>query len=314
MRWCLLFLLVLTTTAVADVTRKHTMSSQFMGASEGTSTEYYTADKQATESTTRWTSGFMKTMTGGKPAESGNIVRLDKQVVWSLNPKDKTYTEMTFQEFRDMLKKGMPQEPGTENEVADSVTEDMYEWTVTRLEPAAPKVINGWNCKNMSVQAKGVNKREASDSVLIVLNTWNSTEVPGTQEIKDFSAQYLKALGLDELALTPGLFQAGMLYQKQLQAVIEASKDAPGEPVQSLTEIRRHELKTKSLGNALKEGAANELMGKLPFGKKKEPKEEKPEWIMKVKFSIASELKESSAAAVDAAKFEIPAGYKLKKK
>jgi hypothetical protein len=312
MRWILIIVLLFASTVFADVTRKHTVQSQVMGSSEGTSTDYYTADKQTTESVTKWTSGLMKTMSGGKPIETINIVRLDKQVVWSVNPKEKEYTEMTFQEFRDMLKKGIAQTE--KEEPADTVSEDMYEWTVTRLDPAPAKVINGWNCKNLSVVAKGVNKHMPEDSVLITLNTWNSTEVPGAQEIKDFSVKYLQALGMGEFALTPGLSQASVLYSKQLQAVIDASKDAPGEPVQSLTEIRQHQLKTKPIGDAIKEGVANDMMAKLPFGKKKAPKEEKPEWIMKVKFSVASELKESAAAAIDASKFEVPAGYKLKKK
>ena len=33
---------------------------------------------------------------------------------------------------------------------------------------------------------------------------------------------------------------AAMLYQKQMQAAIEAAKKAPGEPVKSLIEIKRH--------------------------------------------------------------------------
>jgi len=53
----------------------------------------------------------------------------------------------------------------------------------------------------------------------------------------------------------------------------------------------------------------------LPFGKKKAPPKEEPvQYELKVKFSVQSELTEASVAAVDAGKFEVPAGYKLKKK
>jgi len=40
----ILAVLLLVSSAQADVVRKHRTTSQFMGASEGTSTDHYTAD------------------------------------------------------------------------------------------------------------------------------------------------------------------------------------------------------------------------------------------------------------------------------
>ena len=62
----------------------------------------------------------------------------------------------------------------------------------------------------------------------------------------------------------------------------------------------------------MKEGAANEMMGKLPFGKKKASKEEAPTYVDKIKFSATSELTEATQTAVDGAKFDVPAGFKKK--
>lgn len=311
----LLALLCLTGSAQADVTRKHTVSSQFMGANEGTTADYYTADKQATESTLRWTRGFMKTATGGKPTDGVNIVRLDKEVVWTLDPKKKTYTEMTFAQFKEQMKKGMEEakQAEDEQEVADSAREDLYTWTTEDQSVAESKTINGWVCKNAKFVATGVNKQDANDKVIITVDMWNSPDVPGKDEIMAFSERYVKALGLDVTALTPGLTSAAMLYQKQMQGAIEAAKKAPGEPVKSLIEIKRHALQGPSLGKAMKEGAANELMGKMPFGKKKAPKEEAPTYVDKIKFSTTSELTEATQTTVEAAKFDIPAGFKKDK-
>jgi hypothetical protein len=318
MRWILIVILFVSA-AQADVTRKHHSTSQFMGSNEATSTEYYTSDKQASEAATKWTSGMMKTMTGGKEALSTSIIRLDKELVWNVDPKDKSYTEMTFAEFREMMKKGLAQmdeakEKEKEAGVADSVAEDMYEWKVVDKSAAEPKTIRGWNCRNVHVEATGTNKKDANDFVILELDAWNSPDIPGAAEIVQFHERYLKALGMDFKALTPGLTQAGLLYQKQLNALVESAKNAPGEPVQSLLEIKRNQLKTPNLGKAIGEGAANELMGKLPFGKKKPPKEEKPEYELKVKFHSSTELLEAAATTVDVSKFEVPAGFKLKKK
>jgi hypothetical protein len=313
MRW-LFVLLIFAASANADVTRKQTVTSQFMGANEGTTIEYYSGDMHTSESTTKWTSGMMKTMSGGKPVESSTIVRLDKQLVWTINPKDKTYTEMTFDQFREMMKKGIATADSAQKEHPDTTSEDMYTWMVDDKSETGPKTIHGWECKNVHIEATGVNKHDPQDKVLITINTWNSSDVPGAKEIQDFGARYVKALGLDQVALTPGLSQATMFYQKQFQQLMDAAKKAPGEAVQSLMEIKRNQLKSPDLGKAMAEGAKSELMGKLPFGKKKqEPKEEKPEYELKVKFSATSELTEASTSAVDATKFEVPAGYKLKK-
>jgi hypothetical protein len=57
MKW-LLILLALATAAQADVTHKRKTSSvTFGGAFEATATEYYAADRSATESSTHWTRG-----------------------------------------------------------------------------------------------------------------------------------------------------------------------------------------------------------------------------------------------------------------
>ncbi|HEX7342635.1 MAG TPA: hypothetical protein VF398_00110 [bacterium] len=298
----------------ANVTRKHKSSSQSWGAYESTSSDFYQADRSAQESTTQWTRGLMKTMSGGKPIESISITRLDKELVWQLDPKKKTYTEMTFAEFRDMLKKGQ-EEMAEGEEEADTVQvpEDQYDWTVEAKSDPNPKTINGWNCRNIHAVATGVNRGEMQDTVWIMMDAWNSLGVPGGEEIAAFHMAYLKALGLDETALTPGLTSAAMLYQKQFSALAEEMKKAPGEPVTSTIEIKRRQLVGPSIGKAVGEAAKEEIMGKLPFGKKKEKKPEEPRWEHKVKFSVTTELTEAAVGPVDATKFEVPTGYELKK-
>jgi hypothetical protein len=315
MRWLLIVLLV-ASAAQADVTRKHKVSSVIMGNSEGTTADYYQADRHAEESATKYTSGLMKTATGGKEMQAATITRVDRQLVWQLDPKKKTYTEKTFAQFREDMKKGMAQlDSAKKEEPKDTVSEDMYTWTVEDKSDAAAKTINGWNCKNVHIEAKGVNKHDSLDVVYITINTWNSEDVPGAKEIADYNKNYLKELGLNEMALTPGLMSSAMLYQKQFDALIEAAKKAPGEPVTSLMEIKRNQLKGPDVGKAITEGAKNELMSKLPFGglkKKEPPKEEKPTYELKTKFSVNIELTEATSSTVDASKFEVPAGFKKK--
>ena len=90
---------------------------------------------------------------------------------------------------------------------------------------------------------------------------------------------------------------------------------AKPEPVTVLMEIKRNELTGPDVGKAMKDAAMKDMMGKLPFGgKKKETTPEEPKWEEKIKFSSTSELIEVNSDKIDPGKFEVPAGYKLKKK
>jgi hypothetical protein len=256
----------------------------------------------------------MKTMTGGKEQEQTAITRLDKELIWTLDNKKKTYTEMTFAEFKKMMEDAEKQMKEHEEDVPDTTTEDMYEWKVETLSAAEPKTIRGWECRNVRMVATGTNKQEPKDWEKIDFDLWNSEQVPGTEEIREFQMKYMKALGLDEWMQNQSLQQAIALYQKQFENLAEEMKKAPGESVESTIEIRRHQLVGPNVGKAITEGMKNEIMGKLPFGKKKEPKQEEPKWEERVKFSVKTELMSSVVAPVDATTFDVPAGFKKKDK
>lgn len=305
----------------ADVKREYTSKSTIsrMGSNESTNTDFYSVDKYTAESTVKWTSGFMKTMSRGKEAESATITRLDRDSVWTLDKNKETYSVMSLAEFREQLKKGMAEMENAEPEEdePDSLApEEMYEWTVEDVSAADSKEINGWSCKNAHVIATGINKQDPNDKVIITVDMWNSEAVPGSAEIMEFTMKYLEALGLDELALTQGLMTASVLYANKMNEVLGKAKEAKGEAVQSLVKIEHNRLKGKNLAKAAKEGAAEELAAKVPFGlgKKKKKEEEKPTYVLKTVFSSERTLLSASVDAVDGTKFEVPAGYKLKKK
>jgi len=287
-----------------------------MGDAEITSVSYIAGDRAADGSTTIWLSGMMKTMMGKKPIESTTIVRLDKEVIWNLDPKKKTYTEMTFAELREQMQKAAvemeeaeaEQPPEAETEEPE---EELYTWTVEARSEPDPRVINGWNCRNVKVIATGVNKQEPRDKVWITMDFWKSTEIPGQQEAYDYTTRYLKALGMNEQALYQGLTASAAMYMEQMNLLFTENSKVPGEAVKSLIEIKVNKLTGPSVKDAMADAAADELMGKLPFGKKKsEPKE--PTWEEKIKFRSENELIEVSLDPVAPSTFEIPAGYKKK--
>jgi hypothetical protein len=306
----------------ADVKRETKTSGTIarMGVYETSGSDFFTADKHANESTSKWTRGMMKTFSGGKALDGANIVRLDKDSVYTFDKRKETYTVMSLAELREQLKKGMMDMEGTkpeeEDEVDSTSTEDLYEWTTEDVSEADPKDINGFSCRNAHIRSTGVNKQDPNDKVIINFDMWNCENVPGTDEIMAFNEKYLKALGLDEMALKEGMLASAWMYQGKLAELIEAAKKAPGEAVTSSIKIEHNRLKGKSLKQAAKEGAAEELAKSVPFGlgKKKKNEEAKPEYVLKTVYDFNYELLSSSVEAVDAGKFEVPEGYKWKKK
>lgn len=311
--------LLLAATTSADVKREYRSVATIgkLGTNQATGTDFYSADKYSGESTVKWTGGFMKTTTGGKAVEGVAITRLDRDSVYTVNHNKKTFSAMSIAEFREQLKKGMVDTEGAVPEEEGDTTAappDQYEWTVQDLSDTDPKVINGWECRNAHVVATGVNKQDSLDKVIITLNTWNSESVPGVAEITEYSRKYLAALGLDDIAMTEGLMSAAFLYAAQIEEVLDKAKNARGEAVESILKVEHNRLKGKKLSQAAKEGVADELAKKVPFGLgKKKKAEEKPEYILKTIFSSERNLLSASVEPVDAAKFEVPSGYKLKK-
>ncbi len=315
-RWLLLLVFV-AGAAHADITRKVKTTSQFLGTSETTSIQYYTVDRSADEFTIQWTSGIMKTLKGGKPKTSITITRLDKELVWTVNPKKKRYSEMTFAEYREQLKKSEDEMKDAEVEEAETAeedtseaSEDEYEWTIEVQSDPDPRTINGWVCRNVKILTTGTHKEEHRDIIWITIDNWNSPDVPGTQEIQEFNTRYLKALGIDEYALTPGLTSFMNAYKQQFEKLGKESGETPGESVTSAIEIKRNQRVGPSAKEIAKDAAVKKLTGKIPFGKKKKKKEER--WEEKVKFMVTTELLEASTDPVDASKFEVPEGYKKK--
>jgi hypothetical protein len=96
----------------ADITIKSTVTSKgLVGLTnmEGTQTQMIAGDKAKTASTFKMTNKVMEFIGAGKPQESTEITRLDKELFWDVNVKDQEYKERTFAEVRAEMEKGLQQ-------------------------------------------------------------------------------------------------------------------------------------------------------------------------------------------------------------
>lgn len=190
--------------AWADVTKESfTRSSGFNGngAYEGTTVTRIQGHKQSETSNIKFTGAFLSKMTGA--GESTSITRVDKGVVWMLDPKRKSYTEHPLAGF----------DPGDEGEdYDDDMTsgdeEEAPRANVTRNEfsvrkTGASKIINGFACEEyLMTWLMELQDRETREKTLNTMETrlWTTPETAAikklTAEENAFSKALLKKMGM----------------------------------------------------------------------------------------------------------------------
>lgn len=304
--------------AHADVTvQMKTTLSGFMGMStEGQDVQYIKGDKSFHDISSKFTGGIMKSMTGGKATVTQQIIRIDKQLIWNVKPEDKSYTEMTFDMFKQSMEQSVAavQEMDTQPEEPEDIV-----WTVTVKASDKNEKIAGYDCKLVTGKAVGVSKKNHKDTTTIIMNYWLGENVAGGQEIKAFQENFAKAMNLDEMDLRQGMASIMKSYGDQFKKLGEEMAKSNGYPVKTSIEVFSTTTKTGASesmgeGDEDQQQAVANIMSKLgsKLGKKAAGKDDNkaidnnPNRV----FAMTSELISISTGAIDDGKFEIPAGYK----
>ncbi|MCX6828377.1 MAG: hypothetical protein NT002_03745 [candidate division Zixibacteria bacterium] len=286
-------------TAQADVVikKKSTFGGVMgFGAFEATETEYLKADRCSVE----------RVKAKGKGKEEIQITRLDKELLWDINPDKRTYKETPLASLKELMaqsKESQEEYGGREEDYSDTT----YEWTVNILTPDGTKDVNGFGCRNVIGKAIGVNKKDSTDKIRITYDFWLAKDVPGMAEMEEFYRNYAKVLGIDEYQAQQGMSQMTGKYATHFGEMSQKIKEAGGFP------IKVSFLVEKSGGEGSGEGGeeAAKVMGKIGglFGKKQAPKSADG---MTTIMSFGTEVLGVEAATIDAAKFEVPTDYKKK--
>ncbi len=304
--------------AHGDVTvEMKTSLSGFMGMkTEGTDIQYIKGDKSFHDITSKLTGGLMNAIPGDKSSTNQQIIRIDKKVIWSLKPENKSYTEMTFDMFKQSMDQAAAamQEMDTEPEEPEDIV-----WTITVKTSDKSEKIAGYDCKLVTGKAVGINKKDPKDTTTIIINHWLGENIAGGQEINAFQENYAKAMGLDKMDLGQGMASIMKSYGTQFKELAEKMARTNSYPVKTRIEVLSSTTKTGT-SESMDEGdegqsqSVADIMSKLgnKLGKKAAGKDDKktqddnPNRI----FMVTSELVNISTAPIDDSKFEIPAGYK----
>jgi hypothetical protein len=331
------FLLLLAAALHADITIKQSITSKgLVGLTnmEGTQSQMISGDKAKTVSNIKLTSKVMKFLGAGKPQETAEITRLDKELFWQINLKDKEYKELTFAEVRAEMEKALKE---SEKEKAKYKKEHPDDSLQMRTEVKVDRTgktqkIAGYTAKQviitMIMYAKNSESGEAG-AMTLTMDLWMSEDVPGAGDFQQFYSQLATKLGFTGHGQQS---MEGMLaaFGVDPREIYKATKDLKGMSLMSTVSIgsmgqsgekaEAKEQKKEKESDQAEEGEKGGVSKKLGglFGKKnKESKEDKsgesqqsgPSYLMQFTTTVT----EISATGIAASEFEVPAGFKLKK-
>jgi hypothetical protein len=325
----------------ADVTVKSTIENQGVGGfmnMQGTQQVTVSGDKAKTMTQMKMTNKVVKFLGGGKPQENAEITRIDKELFWNLDLKEKEYTELTFADMKAQFEKGLQkarEEKAKEPGKSDSIqmqTEIKVEATgksQTLIGHKADEVL-------ITMVFKGEDSATGkSGGMKLEMDLWLAKDVPGYQEYQKYQQTLAEKLGF--VGHSHGSMEDALKgFGVDPKVIYEKMKGIEGVPLLSVVSIIPEgidSLPTKTADTTKPEaeataaepapqdakGTALKKLGGL-FGKKKkdskeqaaakENKEPGPLYL----FHIINTVTEVSTSSVVASEFDIPQGFKKKSK
>ena len=196
--------------AQADVTMQESMSLSGAGMMKmanmsGTTTTTISGNKARTESNMQFESGLMRTFARGAGGPHVEIVRLDEDKIFSLDPKKKTYTETTFADMRAKMQQAMDQmnqSQAQQQQATSGVDESECEWSEPKSDvkrTGETAAIAGFQAEHVTVSATQTctNKKtgDACDFGL-ALDQWIAPGFQASSETTAYQRAYAEKLGL----------------------------------------------------------------------------------------------------------------------
>jgi len=314
--FCACLIAALPTTLRADITlKRETTIDNLMGigSTKSIETQYIKGDRSCDETETAFTSGLMKMTTGGKAMHRSNIVRLDKQLIWDIEPDEKKYSELTFAKFKQMMELSLGQ--SSDSQLGE---ETDYNWKVEVKTGRGSEKVNGFDCRLVEGIAIGVNKKTPTDTITIRVKNWNGQGIAGIDEFNRFQKNYMDAIGLDETAMQKGLQIFAGSFRSQFNELMNKLKSEDGFPVRSTILIERsgteggNESDSAEDSEDLEQKTPAQILGKLGKLAGKSKKEKEADSGKTILMSVTTDLKSIDSKPIDDSKFEVPAGFAKK--
>ncbi len=316
--FCTCLIAALPAALQADITlKRETTIDNLMGigSTKSIESQYVKGDRSCEEMETAFTSGLMKMTTGGKAMRHSSIVRLDKQLIWDIEPDEKKYSELTFAAFKRMMEQSLG--ASGDSQLGE---ETDYDWKVEVKTGEGSEKINGFDCRLIEGIAVGVNKKTPTDTIIIKIKNWRGKGIAGIDEFNRFQKNYMEAIGLDESAMQKGLQIFAGAFRGQFNELMNKLKGEDGFPVRSTILIERSGTESEKQSDSAEESEDPEqvnpaaILGKLGKLAGKSKKEKTADTGKTILLSVTTDLKSIDSKPIDDSKFEVPAGYAKKER
>lgn len=302
------------------------------GAAEGAMTKRYQGAKMYEGMSSKFTGAILSRLAGG--SENINITRVDKGVYWSIDPKNRTYSESPIEAFQ---KKESPRERGDKEKPSARITKS--EFTVKKT--GASEMINGFPCEEYLLtwllEWEEIETKAKSRSTMTT-HLWTTPETATIRKAQaeenafhkayaqklgvSLSPEEAKQMGMSAFAAVSGApqdeIEKGLIRMKSEMSKIK------GYPIRSVVSWTTES--EKGAASAREEAPSSESTPDLPGGisgilsglkgrilpKKGEEKPSPAAGKDAPFFTSTTEVKSISIDSVATEVFEIPVGYTRK--
>ncbi len=310
------------------------------------STTSISGDKSRSDSSMQMESQFIRMFAGG--GDSTDIIRLDREIVYHLDPKKRRYSEMSLAEQRAQVEQSMEQmreAQESQQQGGSGVDESQCEWSdpETSVERTGQRAtVAGYQAEQLRiVAAQSCRDRQNPEQVCqfeLTLDQWLSPDVPGGEEMVAFFKRYSEKLGL-EVSGSPGFAQRAQSmfgsYQGLWSELVAEMEAIQGYPVRSsfalaiggpqcadMNEMAQAQdggggPSAADIGKALGGSVGGALGGLFGRGKKQQEPEPEPSQPVAVRddglidfMTVSTEVTSVSTADVPDERFEVPSDYR----
>jgi hypothetical protein len=234
--------------AQADVTvqQKTSLDVASMIHMHGATTTSFTTDKKR-EDTESHCEGMMSLLCGN--VQGGEIVRLDRDVTWHLEPDKKRYREQAFATPEEMAEMRAKMQARLEKMRSCPVSQKQQPIDKSKCEMSPPKIdvhktedrlsIAGHDAQRTAATlTETCTNKDTGDvcDTVVAVDVWlTQDKLPGSGDRRAFDVAYAKKLGLTD---SQGIMQGDAAkflapYQSQIKQLTDKSGDFKGQPLKT---------------------------------------------------------------------------------
>lgn len=234
--------------AAADVTLKQDVSVTAGGAmammsSSGTMTTMVSGSRGRTENQVQSNSAMIRKF--AKNANTATIVLLDDELMLSLAPEKKQYSEMTFEQLRAQMEKSMAEAEKIGEGGILPVSQDECQWSPPKMKvdkTGEKQKFAGIKAAQTIIsvsQTCTVPDSDKSCDMTWNMEFWNSKRMPGGKEATAFHKGMASAMGGDEeLSMVQAQARGLMaMFKNGWEDVLKESGKMEGYPVKTVMSL-----------------------------------------------------------------------------